>query len=152
MLPRNLNRLIAHRYELYHDVPFDGYNVDHVLVGPQGVFSVETKTYRKPIRDKTGALYTVDFDGRHLHWPWGRRTGEVSQAARSAKSLSDWLGKAVGEPVAVQAILTIPGWWVERKGWSDAVWVLNPKEIIKSMVSLSLLCVVPHASTAFFTS
>ncbi len=44
-----LNRLVAKRFEVYHDVPFDGFNIDHVLVGSPGVFSVETKTRRKPI-------------------------------------------------------------------------------------------------------
>jgi hypothetical protein len=28
-----LSRLIALGFEIYHDVPFDKFNVDHVLVG-----------------------------------------------------------------------------------------------------------------------
>jgi hypothetical protein len=33
------------------NVPFDGFNIDRVLVGPPGVFSVETKTRREPVSD-----------------------------------------------------------------------------------------------------
>src|ERR1051325_8580125 len=42
-----LTPLVAERFQIYHDVPFDGYKIDHVLVGPPGVFSVDTKTRRK---------------------------------------------------------------------------------------------------------
>ena len=31
-----LSRLIAAGFEIYHDVPFDGFNMDHVLVGRRG--------------------------------------------------------------------------------------------------------------------
>ena len=43
-----LNRLMAFGYQAFHDVPFDNGNMDHVLVGPTGVFVIETKTPRKP--------------------------------------------------------------------------------------------------------
>lgn len=33
---------------MFHDVVGDGFNVDHILIGPAGVFTVETKTHSKP--------------------------------------------------------------------------------------------------------
>ena len=33
---------------VFHDVPNDGANIDHVLVGPRGIFTIETKTLSKP--------------------------------------------------------------------------------------------------------
>src|SRR5574341_2607275 len=35
--------------EVFHDIPGDGFNIDHVVVSPHGVFVIETKTYIKPI-------------------------------------------------------------------------------------------------------
>ena len=42
-----LNRLMRHGYWVFHDVPGDkAFNIDHVVVGPNGVFGVETKGAR----------------------------------------------------------------------------------------------------------
>jgi len=81
-----LNRLVAKRFEVYHDVPFDRFNIDHVLVGPPGVFSVETKTRRKPIGEAGNKEYRVEFDGACLRWPAGKDTSSLDQAARNAQT------------------------------------------------------------------
>jgi hypothetical protein len=39
-----LERLREQRYQVFHDLVGDGFNVDHVLIGPAGVFTIETKT------------------------------------------------------------------------------------------------------------
>ena len=110
-----LSRLIAYGFEVYHDVPFDGFNIDHVLVGPQGVFSVETKARRKPIKNSGRKEYRVRFDGSCLRWPSGATdTDGLDQAVNDARTLSQWLGSAVGDSVYVTAILTLPGWMVDR--------------------------------------
>jgi len=33
---------------LFHDLPADGFNIDHVLISALGVFAIETKEYTKP--------------------------------------------------------------------------------------------------------
>jgi hypothetical protein len=66
-----LSRLIQLGFEIYHDVPFEGFNIDHVLVGPRGVFIVETKTRRKPVNEAGKKEFKVQFDGKALQWPWG---------------------------------------------------------------------------------
>lgn len=124
-----LNQLVAKQFEVYHDVPFDGFNIDHVLVGLSGIYSVETKTRRKPISEAGDKEYRVEFDGVCLGWPMGKDKNSVDQAARNAETLSNWLSGAVGERVPVIPILTLPGWMVERKIASKTVQVLNPKEI-----------------------
>jgi hypothetical protein len=126
-----LNRLIGHGYEVYHDVPFDGFNMDHVLVGPGGVFVVETKTRRKPVDKSKGKEFRVQFDGSCLRWPWGTDAHGLEQAVNNARTLSQWLGGAVGEPVYVTPILTLPGWMVDRTVARSKVQVLNPKEILR---------------------
>jgi hypothetical protein len=44
-----LERLRENGYQVFHDLIGAGFNVDHVLIGPAGVFTVETKTWSKPI-------------------------------------------------------------------------------------------------------
>ena len=124
-----MSLLIAAGFEIYHDVPFDGYNMDHVLVGPRGVFVVETKTQRKPL-DKTGKKqYRVEFDGKFLRWPWGKDEYGVEQAKNNAKTLAKWLTSATGENVYVKPILTLPGWLVDRTGPGNDLYAVNPKQI-----------------------
>ena len=42
---QHLERLRESGIHIFHDVPGDGFNIDHVLVGEQGIFAVETKTF-----------------------------------------------------------------------------------------------------------
>ena len=129
-----LSILIADGFEVFHDAQFDGFNVDHMLVGKRGVFVVETKTRRKPV-DEGRKKWEVEFDGAVLHWPMGPDAHGIAQAQNNASTVSQWLSKAVGEHVPVHAILTLPGWWVHRKAPCSGVDILNPKEIAKRCAS-----------------
>ena len=131
-----LNQLMSDEFRVFHDVPFGTYNMDHVLVGPTGVFVVETKTKRKRMAHG-GEKHKVLFDGTRLNFPDGRwDTEALDQVRLNKKSLSQWLSSSTGIPIATEAILTIPGWWVERKGRAD-VYVVNPKEIRGLVLSLN---------------
>ena len=39
---QELNQLLRHGYWVFHDLPADKFNIDHVVVGRNGVFAVET--------------------------------------------------------------------------------------------------------------
>lgn len=123
-----LNQLLAAGFRVFHDVPFDRFNIDHVLVGPPGVYAVETKTRRKPASIAGREKAIVEFDGSQLRFPSWSESKPLEQARLNAKTLAEWLTSAVGERVAVNPVLTIPGWWIERKARGD-VNVLNPDEI-----------------------
>lgn len=133
-----LNQLLAAGFRVFHDVPFENgkqpFNIDHVLVGPPGVFAVETKTRRKPADIKGLAKATVYSDGATLRFPKYDDTDSIPQARLNAQSLSEWLTSATGEPVTARAILTIPGWAVQRTRGGD-VNVLRPDEIQRSFVT-----------------
>lgn len=49
-----LNQLARRGFWVFHDVPGERFNIDHVVVGPTGVFAVETKGRSKPIKSKEG--------------------------------------------------------------------------------------------------
>src|SRR5207248_10817074 len=66
-----LNQLMSDGFRVFHDVPFGNYNIDHVLIGPTGVFVVETKTRRKRTAHGAGK-HKVQFDGTQLNFPGGK--------------------------------------------------------------------------------
>jgi hypothetical protein len=126
MVGQLLSGGLSKGWRVFHDVPFSGFNIDHVVVAPTGVFVIETKTRRKPRRTDG---YEVIYDGMKLISRDWTNDEAISQALRNAKTLSGWLTKSVGEPVWVEPIVTLPGWYVKREG-KGRVSVLNPKEII----------------------
>lgn len=124
-----LNQLLVDGFRVFHDLPFDGFNIDHVIVGPAGVFAVETKTRRKRSDMKGPEKARVIFNGQSLEYPWGgQETHGVEQAARNAETLSKWLTKATGEATPVNAMLVLPGWFVVCQK-AGSVIVLNEKQI-----------------------
>lgn len=111
-----LHELLSINYRVFHDIPFDGYNIDHIVVGQNGVFVIETKTRRKRKAVRGQPQHVVVLDGSALVWPSGARDSEsVAQAERNGRSVAEWLGKATGKPVKCLPVLTVPGWWVEWK-------------------------------------
>jgi hypothetical protein len=43
-----LERLRDDGARVFHDVPGEGFNLDHVVISPHGLCAIETKTYSKP--------------------------------------------------------------------------------------------------------
>jgi hypothetical protein len=116
-------------YLVFHDIPGDGkWNVDHVAVGPGGVFAIETKCRAKKISRNELREQDAVFDGNIIRFPWCEDRNAAAQARRNAKWIGDMLTKAIGERVTVQSIVALPGWWVTLTANSD-VRVLNGKQI-----------------------
>lgn len=132
LVGQELNQLLSKGYQVFHDIPFEGYNVDHIAVGAAGVFVVETKARRKwKVKELKHPMHIVRYDGNALTWPSGRtdRFGLV-QTERNAKSVSEWLSSATGESVFCRPVLTLPGWWVERRiTHRPSVIVLSSKNL-----------------------
>ena len=123
-----LNRLMLDGYRVYHDFPAHRFNIDHILVGAPGVFAVETKAHSKGSRGNRTAEATVTYDGESLAFPSWVTSEPVDQAKTQAVWLSKWLSGAVGDPVKVSPMVTIPGWYIQRKSPSG-IPVLNPKQV-----------------------
>jgi len=91
-------------WRMFHDVPFvnngAGFNLDHVAIGPGGVFVIETKTRRKGNARPGFDDNKVYFDGRDLVWPWGEDNHGLEQAERNALWLTNWIRTEIGERVS----------------------------------------------------
>jgi hypothetical protein len=131
-LGRNGEREVGHSledlreqgYSVFHDVVGGNFNVDHVIVSQRGIFSIETKTYRKP----TNPNQKVTVNGENIMVA-GKTIdpSPVEQAKASAKWLRcDVLHKSTGKWFLVKPVVVFPGWWVDEQKTGE-VWVLNPK-------------------------
>jgi hypothetical protein len=114
-------------YQVFHDVVGPSFNVDHVIIGPGGVFTVETKTWKKP---RKGSPKVV-FDGERL--TAGGFPPERNPVVQ-AKAQADWLGsileQSTGRKFKARPVILFPGWWVEAtKGSQRDLWVLEPKAL-----------------------
>ena len=124
-------------YFVFHDIPAEGgghkFNVDHVAVGPGGVFAVETKTRRKGRARPGFEAHKVAYDGTRLVWPWGEDDFGLQNAQSRARWLGEWLNKMTGLGLAPQPVLVFPGWFVVPKG-IGAVIVVNHKQVAAAIL------------------
>jgi hypothetical protein len=122
-----LERLRESGYQVFHDVMGDDFNVDHVIIGPAGVFTIETKTISKPMRGEV----KIQFDGETI-----QVNGQTMERnpVRQAKAQASWLKKILQETTEreykVRPVVVFPGWYIEQKaGSSRELWVLEPKAL-----------------------
>ncbi len=121
-----LDALRERGYAVFHDIVGGGFNIDHVVLCPRGVFVVETKTFSKPVKGDVRVTYDGDrvlVDGREPD------RDPIKQAEANVKWLHDLLKESTGKEYPVRAAIVFPGWYVEQKPKSKRkrIWVLNPK-------------------------
>lgn len=142
---QELDQLMRQGAFVFHDVPAENFNIDHVVISTRGVFAVETKGYTKA-KDPQGrgpADQTVACDGKSLRFPTWTTSKPLEQAERQAKWLAQWLTSAVGSAIQVQPVLALPGWFVELKG-RGSVRVFNGKQLAGLLESRGVKGLAPQ--------
>jgi len=112
--------------QVLHDIPGEGFNLDHVVIGPTGVYCVETKTRSKPLYGSPSVTYDgekVTVDG----FPPDR--DPIVQAKAAANWLRELIERSTGRKIAVKPIVIFPGWFVKKMPENAEVWVLNHKAL-----------------------
>ena len=128
-----LDGLRGSGYHIFHDLIGNGFNVDHVLIGPAGVFTIETKTWSKPIRGDA----RITFDGEQITTA-GRvpERNPVIQARAQSSWLKALLSESTGRNFDVFPVVVFPGWFIEQS--NDClrnIWVLEPKALVKFLAN-----------------
>lgn len=125
---QELNRLIGSGCTVLHDVPGDGFNLDHVVIGPSAVYVVETKSVRKPRNTGKDDHYKVRQEGDVLRFPDFNSKAPAQQARHYAQWLARYLSETTNQPIPVQATVSLPGWFVDGRMSSDpsTVRVFSP--------------------------
>jgi hypothetical protein len=123
-----LEGLRAQGAQVLHDLPGDGFNVDHVVVHASGVYAIETKTFSKPDRGEPRIL----FDGQKIVIP-GRKLDRdpVHQVQAAARWLKELITESTGKAFPVRPVVVFPGWFIvpTAEAKKSDVWVLNPKAL-----------------------
>jgi Nuclease-related domain len=122
---------------IFHDIQCVGetgkFNLDHVAVGPGGLWIVETKTRRKGRARAGREKGVVKFDGVKIFWPWWDDGKSVKQAVDNANWLQEWLQTLTGRKFEVSAVVAIPGYKIEEIG-KGGIRVVEPEDLPKVLV------------------
>jgi hypothetical protein len=122
-----LERLREKGIHVFHDLVGDGFNVDHVLIGPSGIFTIETKTWSKPISGNPQIFFngeTIQIGGL------SPERDPIIQAKAQASWLRSLLLESTGKRFEVHPVVVFPGWFITgTAGASKEVWVLEPKAL-----------------------
>jgi hypothetical protein len=115
-------------YFVIHDVRGDNFNIDHVVIGPSGVFAIEVKTRSRPEQGRGKIVY----DGRRVvvdgYMP---DRDPIDQAQRAARSLQKILEERAGRKIPVRSVVLFPRRWIDRQPRGVETWALNEKAFIK---------------------
>lgn len=108
-----LDDLRSAGYRAFHDLPCDGFNVDHVVVGPAGVFAIETK-----FRSGYGEIEFRNGEGLFV----GTIPDEkdcLKQARSSAVEISRVIKNHCGMNRWVKPLVVFVGDWKVKDNWRD---------------------------------
>lgn len=123
-------KLAAMGYRAFHDLPGDGkWNIDHLAVGPGGVFVIETKACVRRKSKSDQPDHTVVYDGRVLRFPWRVEHGAVAQAEANARWVREKIAPYAPKDILVHPVIVVPGWWVDSLG-DFPVRAMNAKYLV----------------------
>lgn len=123
-----LEELREKGYRVLHDIVGENFNIDHLLIGPKGVFTIETKTISKPAKGKP----EIDYDGTQILVNGFKPDRDpVIQAKAQAHWIKELIKELTGKTIAVRPTVVYPGWFINQmqKGGRPEIWVLNPKAL-----------------------
>ncbi len=113
---------------VFHDVPGEGFNIDHVIIHASGIYAIETKTLSKPDRGDARLI----FDGVTVrNGAFEPDRNPVIQARAAAKRLAQLLQESTGRSFPVRPVVLYPGWYIEStvEARSSDVWVLSARAL-----------------------
>ncbi|TCK63111.1 nuclease-related domain-containing protein [Curtobacterium sp. PhB136] len=119
--------MLGSEYTVLHAVPVgagDG-DIDHVVVGPTGVFSINTKNHA----DRSVWV------GGHTLVISGRKLPHVQKSLKEGAKASQLLSAAAGGPIRVQPLLVIESARLKFGDKVPAVPVLRPHEVARHVNS-----------------
>jgi hypothetical protein len=135
-----LEDLRKHGAQVFHDIPGDKFNLDHVVISGHGVFVVETKTRSKPTPD---ARVTLN-NGELRLAGYRPERDPIRQVQAQISWLTDTLEESTGKRFPVRGALVFPGWYVapELKNAFDKIWVISPRAL-PAFIAQEPVCLEP---------
>lgn len=109
-----LQRTALRGFWTVHDVRENDRTLDHVVVGPTGVFLLSV-VVRVPEPGPEGSPVAILQQGA-LHLGDEKLSQPLASALRNCRWLSEHLYGIVGHEIPVRSVLVVPGWSVRREG------------------------------------
>lgn len=127
---QELNYLGLEGAVVFHDIPYSGGNIDHIVIGNDKIFAVETFTLHKEF-SKTSLSQPsskVDYNGNILKFPFFETSEPLDRADEHAKYLERQILENCELNFQVMPVVAIPGWHVNISSTGKArTLVINPK-------------------------
>jgi hypothetical protein len=121
----SLEKLRKHGYEVFHDLVAGNFNIDHVVIGPSGIYAIETKTLSKC----GGAEERAETDGESVFIKGSPLPDNpVPQAKGNARWLTDYLYSTTAMRFPVIPVILLPGWYVTSRAKPSELLLLNEHE------------------------
>jgi hypothetical protein len=126
LVGESLERLREIGYLVFHDIICGNFNIDHVIIGQPGVFTIETKTISKPLKGRAD----IQYDGTKITINgFSPDRDPIAQAKAQAHWLKDLLRDLMGKNLKVRPVVLYPGWFISCQPREVQVWVLNEKAL-----------------------
>ncbi len=101
-----LDRLRESGYRVFHDIVGGKFNIDHVLIGCSGIYTIETKTVNKYVK----GIQKIQYDGESVSINgFVPDRNPISQAKAQAAWLKDLIKELTGRSLQVQPVVLYPG-------------------------------------------
>jgi hypothetical protein len=122
---RQLETLQAQGFKVLHDILGDQWNVDHLLIGPKGLFTIETKTISKP-----EGQAEIHYDGNVVVVNGiAPDRNPIVQAKAESRWVHNLIEERTGKSFFVRPVVVYPGWYISKQPQGAEVWVLNEKAL-----------------------
>jgi hypothetical protein len=124
---QELEKLREHGYRVYHDFLGEKGNIDHIVIGPTGVFTIETKSFSRPKNPDAKIVY----DGKVVTVPGCKLDRDpIAQAKAERDEIRNLIQKYANRDAPVRPAVVFVGWYTERQPEGAEVWVLNTKGVV----------------------
>jgi hypothetical protein len=119
---QELEKLRVDGYRVYHDFLGDKFNIDHIVIGPTGVFTINTKAVSKPKHPDA----KIEYDGTVINIPGTRVDRDpIAQAKAERDYLRKWIRENANRDAPVRPAVVFVGWFTQKRPEGAEVWVLN---------------------------
>jgi hypothetical protein len=120
-------------WRIFDDVQMGGYNIDHLLIAPQGIFCIETKVRKR----KDNRMKKIVYNGKTLKiddfvYHPNNPKSPIYQVMLTSKNLESSLKLLLGKSFLVKPVLVFPITSVTNKLHNkpnDDCWVMNPEQL-----------------------
>ncbi|MFA7170033.1 MAG: nuclease-related domain-containing protein [Candidatus Paceibacterota bacterium] len=129
---QSLEELVKKGYKVFHDIVNEGFNIDHILVGPGGVFTIETKTVSKSLKGHP----SISFDGTKIKIDgFAPDRDPITQVKGQVYWLENFITENAKIKVKVRPVVVYPGWYVNQTSPNPDIWVLNEKALLSYLAN-----------------